>query len=130
MASKDLNKKVKNMLVPLGRKADTPEGSRKILDEFNSKVKRAGGIQQIIHKLKLLFDYFRHPGTSRVKKAFAGAALLYFIIPSDVLPDFIPVMGYVDDAAAVAIVWKLLSGELERFEERVQPVVDVEPDRN
>ncbi|PTX58290.1 uncharacterized membrane protein YkvA (DUF1232 family) [Melghirimyces profundicolus] len=113
--SSGLNNKVENFLEPLKKTAETPEGKRKIIDEFNDKVRRVGGIQQVIDKLKLLYRYFRDPGTHRAQKALAGAALLYFIIPTDVLPDFLPIAGYVDDAAAVAIIWKLLSRELERF---------------
>ncbi|SFS66795.1 YkvA family protein [Marininema halotolerans] len=120
MASRKLEQKVKWVLGSLTKKADTPEGSRRILDNFNAKVDRVGGIQKIIGKLKLLYEFFRHPATSRTKKALAGAALLYFIIPSDVLPDIIPIAGYVDDVAAVGIVWKMLAGELDRFERRLQ----------
>ncbi|SDW68361.1 Uncharacterized membrane protein YkvA, DUF1232 family [Marininema mesophilum] len=120
MTSSDLEQKVKKVLASLIKKADTPKGSRRILDDFNGKVNRVGGIQKIIGKLKILYDYFRHPATSRTKKALAGAALLYFIIPSDVLPDLIPIAGYVDDAVALGIVWKLLSRELDRFDRRIR----------
>ncbi|WP_169713570.1 YkvA family protein [Paludifilum halophilum] len=115
MSSDTTNEKVVHLLGSLRKKADTPAGKRKILDEFNDKVRRVGGIGRIIDKLNLLYEYFRHPETSRAKKALAGAALLYFILPSDVVPDFIPLLGYGDDAAAVAFVWNLLTKELDRF---------------
>mgnify|MGYP002422901999 CR=1 FL=1 len=118
MSSDRLNHRVKKALGPLQKKAASPEGQRRILDEFNSKVRRVGGIQQVIDKLKTLYDYFRDPENSRTKKTLAGAALLYFILPADVIPDVIPVIGYIDDAAAVAFVWKLLSEELSKFEEK------------
>lgn len=122
MSSDRLHHQVKKALGPLRKKAASPEGQRRILDEFNNKVRRVGGIQQVIDKLKTLYDYFRDPRNSRTKKALAGAALLYFIMPADVIPDVIPVIGYIDDAAAVAIVWKLLSEELGRFEEKEGPL--------
>jgi uncharacterized membrane protein YkvA (DUF1232 family) len=118
MPSDPLHHQVKKALGPLRKKAASPKGQRRILDEFNAKVRRAGGIQQVIDKLKTLYDYFRDPENSRTKKALAGAALLYFIIPSDVIPDVIPMIGYIDDATAVAIVWKFLSEELSRFEKK------------
>lgn len=109
--------RVLRLLGSFRRQAASSQGQRKILDEFNHKVERVGGIQQVIAQLKTLFAYFRHPETSRTKKALAGAALLYFIVPADVLPDFIPVLGYVDDVAAVAFVWNQLSKELQQFQE-------------
>lgn len=118
MSSDPLHNKVNRFLHPLRKKAVSPEGKRKILDDFNEKVHRVGGIQKVIDKLKTLYDYFRDPEISRMKKSLAGAALLYFIIPTDVIPDVIPVVGYLDDATAVAMVWKLLSGELSHFEKK------------
>ncbi len=44
------------------------------------------------------------------------AALLYFVAPIDAIPDFIPVIGYLDDAAVVAYVLKQFSKELDAFD--------------
>ncbi len=43
------------------------------------------------------------------------AAVLYFLNPLDVIPDFIPVVGYLDDAAVLGYVLRTLHDELERF---------------
>ena len=45
------------------------------------------------------------------------AALAYLILPTDLIPDFIAVTGFTDDAAAFLIVFNQLSGEIERFKE-------------
>ena len=37
------------------------------------------------------------------------AALAYFILPVDTLPDFMPVLGFTDDAAVLAATLKLIS---------------------
>lgn len=37
------------------------------------------------------------------------AALAYFIMPADTLPDFMPVLGFTDDAAVLAATLKLVS---------------------
>lgn len=44
------------------------------------------------------------------------AAVLYFLNPYDLIPDFIPFIGYVDDAAVVAYVVKQVHDEVERFQ--------------
>lgn len=45
------------------------------------------------------------PNVPMSKKATIGAALLYFISPLDLIPDFLP-GGYLDDAAVIAAAFK------------------------
>ena len=40
--------------------------------------------------------------TPAASKATLMAALAYFVIPTDVLPDFLPALGFTDDAAVIA----------------------------
>lgn len=40
--------------------------------------------------------------TPATTKAILLAALAYFILPTDFIPDFIPILGYTDDAAVIA----------------------------
>jgi uncharacterized membrane protein YkvA (DUF1232 family) len=47
-----------------------------------------------------------------VKAAMLGA-LAYFVLPDDVIPDFIPVIGYADDAAVLAAAMKLFSSHIK-----------------
>lgn len=43
------------------------------------------------------------------------AALIYFVSPFDLIPDYISVVGYVDDAAVVAFVISKISGDVEKY---------------
>jgi uncharacterized membrane protein YkvA (DUF1232 family) len=43
------------------------------------------------------------------------AALLYFISPIDVIPDFLPVLGFTDDLALLVWVINSLGAEIDRF---------------
>ena len=40
---------------------------------------------------------FRNPRTPRVSKVLLGVAIAYAVSPIDLIPDFIPVIGYLDD---------------------------------
>ncbi|MCS1350186.1 YkvA family protein [Mechercharimyces sp. CAU 1602] len=113
--SKKMKKRIIKKLLLLRKVAGTAQGEQKIMTTFDSKVSKVGGLSTLINKLRVMYAYFRHPDTSKKKKAIVGAALLYFIIPTDVLPDLLPFMGYVDDAAAAVIVWNLLARELDQF---------------
>jgi len=43
------------------------------------------------------------------------AALIYFISPVDLLPDFIPLVGYIDDAAIFSLVLNVFHFDLDRY---------------
>ena len=48
--------------------------------------------------------------------AAAVAVLIYFISPIDLIPDFIPVLGLLDDVALVAWFSTTLKHEMDRFQ--------------
>jgi uncharacterized membrane protein YkvA (DUF1232 family) len=47
--------------------------------------------------------------TPREVQATLIAALAYFILPFDFIPDFIPVLGYTDDAAVLAAAIRMVA---------------------
>jgi uncharacterized membrane protein YkvA (DUF1232 family) len=46
----------------------------------------------------------KHPGTSRRARWLLGGALAYLVSPIDIIPDFIPVIGYLDDVVIVSLL--------------------------
>ena len=49
--------------------------------------------------------------------ALAIGAIAYFVSPVDLIPDFVPVAGYVDDAAVIAFVIASATNDLHNFRE-------------
>jgi uncharacterized membrane protein YkvA (DUF1232 family) len=47
----------------------------------------------------------------QVKAALIGA-LAYFVLPTDAIPDFLPALGYTDDAAVLAAAIKLVASHI------------------
>ena len=43
------------------------------------------------------------------------AALIYFVNPLDLIPDFIPIIGQIDDIFILGYLIKMLNKEIERF---------------
>ncbi len=44
------------------------------------------------------------------------AALIYFLVPLDALPDFIPITGYIDDFTVIMAVYKKFKGDIVAFQ--------------
>lgn len=51
--------------------------------------------------------------TPSAAKGMMLAALAYFVLPSDALPDFIPMLGYTDDAAVFTALLGLVGRNLK-----------------
>ncbi|TFY99490.1 YkvA family protein [Ramlibacter rhizophilus] len=53
-----------------------------------------------------LWFALRHPDTPRAAKVLAFIVVAYALSPIDLVPDFIPVLGYVDDVLLLpALIW-------------------------
>jgi len=66
--------------------------------------------------VRLLFSLLRDSRVSSADKAILAGTIIYVIAPIDVIPDFIPFIGLVDDAYLVAIALLRL---LNRADQRV-----------
>jgi len=65
--------------------------------QWASRIKRDG--------VTLWFAY-RHPGTPWFAKLLAAFVVAYALSPIDLIPDFIPVLGYLDDALLLpGLIW-------------------------
>ncbi|WP_301109665.1 DUF1232 domain-containing protein [Sporosarcina sp.] len=83
--------------------SQSAEGEERILHEFEEKLKGTGGTGPFIDQMKNLFSRFKTRNGDAGELAIIGSALLYFIVPIDVIPDYLFAVGYLDDALAVQI---------------------------
>ena len=47
--------------------------------------------------------------------AAIASAILYFVSPIDAIPDFIPILGYADDAAVLTLCLKMVHKDMEKY---------------
>jgi len=100
---------LKSKLTEYQQYSQTEEGKRTIQDEFEHKVEKVSGIGPFLTRLQdMYFRFTTGRGTPR-EMLLIGGALLYFIAPVDVIPDYIFPIGYIDDAAAIQLVFNQLS---------------------
>lgn len=55
----------------------------------------------VLEKLLILFYVLKDRDTPWKSKLIVAGALGYFIMPADLIPDWIPVAGFTDDATAI-----------------------------
>ncbi len=75
-------------------------------DKLRQFAVKAG--KEIIEKVLVLYYCLQDPDTPPQAKTVIAAALSYFVLPVDVIPDLVPVVGFTDDLhvlmGALAIV--------------------------
>ena len=65
--------------------------------------------RQLIAEVVALWFCTRHPRTPFIAKALAAAVVAYAFSPIDLVPDFIPVLGYLDDLLLLPLgIWFVL----------------------
>ncbi|HEX2696571.1 MAG TPA: YkvA family protein [Anaerolineales bacterium] len=68
------------------------------------------------HETVALYFAFRDPRTPWYAKALGALVIAYAFSPIDLIPDFVPVLGYLDDLiivpAGIALMLKLISPEV------------------
>ena len=67
------------------------------------KLLRRANTARLATHLLALWKLFRHPETPRLAKVVAIAVLAYALSPIDLIPDFIPVLGLLDDVILVPL---------------------------
>jgi uncharacterized membrane protein YkvA (DUF1232 family) len=60
-----------------------------------------------------LFYCLKDPSTANWVRVAILGALGYLILPIDIIPDFIPVIGWVDDAAVIASVLAFVRSQIK-----------------
>ncbi|MGO4175689.1 YkvA family protein [Bosea sp. TAF32] len=80
--------------------------------DFMARLKRVA--KRIPFAEDLLAAWFcaRDPATPRRVRLTLLAALGYFVLPVDAIPDFMPLIGFTDDAAVIAAAIAAVAGSI------------------
>lgn len=84
--------------------ARTKEGKNIIEEEFEAKVEQVSGAGPFIDQLKNMYEEYLQGNLSEDEQALLGSVLLYFILSTDIIPDYVFPVGFLDDALAVQLV--------------------------
>ena len=80
--------------------AERPDTEERLRERLPQKLRRIAD-NRLVNLAKEAYGYTTHPAISRRHKLLGVGALLYLIAPLDAVADWIPGLGYVDDAAVL-----------------------------
>lgn len=101
---------MKSTLSAAGNKLKRLAENSNELKEFKSKLE----ILMRMFRSHLNGEYRAFPISTIILIVFA---LAYFITPTDLIPDFIPALGFTDDASVVFLVMKKINRDIKKFYE-------------
>ena len=99
--------------------------SKKLVKQASETLSSKSKRSEKISAVKQIFsDYIRlfrsyingsYRDVSWKSMLYITAVLLYFVTPTDLIPDFLPVTGLVDDATLAVWLYQHLTGEMTKF---------------
>lgn len=91
----------------------TPEENEKIVaDGFVDKAKKTLGRIPFTDEAVAAYYCATDPATPNRVRVTLMAALAYFVIPTDMVPDFIAGLGFADDTAVFWAAWRSVAGHV------------------
>jgi len=88
------------------------EREEKVRRDFWSKLKRFAGQVPFVEDLVAGYYCALDPDTPMRVRGMLLAAIVYFILPFDLIPDIIAGLGFADDAALLTAVLALVSSHI------------------
>jgi uncharacterized membrane protein YkvA (DUF1232 family) len=97
---------------------------RGVIEQATIKmVEHADSLKTILDDLQVIFRLVRawlkgeYRDVAKKSLVVLVGALVYFLMPFDAIPDFIPVIGLTDDVTVIAMALTAAKTEVEKFRE-------------
>lgn len=90
-------------------------------DDVMKKVEKRSVLKALTEDFRLLYDllhdYYsgRYPNVSKFALGMIAFTLFYVLSPIDLVPDFIPVIGFADDVIVLTVCFAVLNREIKAY---------------
>ncbi|ALF60707.1 hypothetical protein AOC03_02365 [Psychrobacter urativorans] len=91
-------------------------------EKLNEKLKSSSHLKRFTTDVALFISLVKDYSQGNYRKvpyksiAAVVAGLVYILNPIDIIPDFIPVIGYIDDAIIFAFCLKMVEKDLQTYQ--------------
>ncbi len=94
---------------------DVEEEMEYVEENLWAKLEKSGKKISFARDIVALYNFMKDPLVRWHRKAIVIAALIYFIVPIDAIPDLTPFFGYLDDLGVITALLKYLGSELMSY---------------
>lgn len=102
---------VNHEIVKFEELSQTKSGKETIHEKFEEKLKETSGLGKYVEQLKTMYSHFIQNNGHHKDQILIGAALLYFIVTTDLFPDYLLPIGLLDDAFIVQVISQRLENK-------------------
>lgn len=121
-ASATFDKLLDNLIKQAEKVIASDSSVSKLIDDVFLKIGRGTEVfytiqDSVIALVRMLRSWSsgEYRNISKTSIVAVVAALIYFVNPFDLIPDFIPVIGQIDDILVLGYLIKFLNKEIERY---------------
>ncbi len=100
---------------------DNEDKLEKFLGRLENKLKKVPVAGDALSMIPVMISMLRSYFKKEYKDIPLGtlialiSGLLYWLTPADAIPDFLPVIGYIDDATVIGVCLKLINDDLKDY---------------
>ena len=100
-----------------------PEDVAEKKDATLKKIENVSALAGLLGNIRTAYDMVsdtvtrKYKGVSKSALAFLAGGLAYLALPVDLVPDFIPVAGWMDDAAVLGWIFTRCADEFKKYKE-------------
>ncbi|MBM4175132.1 MAG: DUF1232 domain-containing protein [Ignavibacteria bacterium] len=101
-----------------------------IEEKFSDKVEKTKKRISFAEDVVALYRYMKDDSVNWYRKLIIVAALVYFISPIDTIPDFVPLVGYLDDLGVIMAAIKYIGTEIKPYYRASAPLKNTESEND
>ena len=119
----DIDKIINSYHLKVNAEDAKPEKVAQAKDETLNKVKNVSVLAELFDNIRTAYDLVSDSVTGKYKGLSKGTLMLlagglaYLALPIDLVPDFIPVAGWMDDAAVLGWIFTRCADEFKKYKD-------------
>ena len=119
----DIDKIINSYQLKVSAEDAKPEKVAQAKDETLNKVKNVSVLAGLFDNIRTAYDLVSDSVTGKYKGVSKGTLMLlagglaYLALPIDLVPDLIPVAGWMDDAAVLGWIFTRCADEFKKYKE-------------